>query len=69
MTAGEKLYFVANGSHVWTPGWTAHSYEGFQDPIALNDTIVFTPEPSSLVLLTLAGVGLALTAHRRLRKA
>ncbi len=67
VTAGETLYFVADASHVWTPGWTAHAYEGFQDPIALSVVINATPEPSSFLLMAMAGLALAAWKWRRFR--
>ncbi len=69
VTAGEKIYFVADPTHTYTNGWTGQDYEGFQDPIALSDIITFTPEPSSSILMGLAGAGLALAAWRRRRLA
>ena len=67
VTSGEVIYFVADPSH--TAGPTSLAYEGGQNPIALNDVITFTPEPSSFVLMGLSGVGLALAAWKRRRVA
>lgn len=69
VTAGEVVYFVADPTHTYTNGWQGQDYEGFQDPIALSDIITLTPEPSSIVLMGLAGVGLALASWKRRRLA
>jgi hypothetical protein len=71
VTAGEKLYFVADPTHTTTTGWTAQAYDGMQDPIALNDNITFvpSPEPSTFVLLAMASAGLTLAAWKRRRLA
>ena len=77
VTAGEKFYFVADptrtmlGTQSSPDPWANHAIEGFQDPVALNDTINFvpSPEPSSALLLTIAGAGLALAAWKRRRVA
>jgi PEP-CTERM motif len=67
VSAGETIYFVVDGTR--TDGGQ-HSFEGGQDMVALRNSITFvTPEPSSFVLLGMAGVGLALTAWRRRRSA
>jgi hypothetical protein len=66
VTAGEVLYFVADNGHV---EFGNHAYSGGSDSIALKTTIAFTPEPSSFVLMGLAGVGLALAAWKRRRTA
>ena len=67
VTSGEVFYFVADPAH--TAGPTSLAYEGAQNPIALNDVITFTPEPSTLALMGMAGVGLALAAWKRRRSA
>ena len=74
VTAGEILYFVADPTRTATGSaasgwWGDHSYEGYQDPIALSDIVTFTPEPSSFVLLGLGSLGLALAAWRGRRLA
>ncbi|HEX4144711.1 MAG TPA: PEP-CTERM sorting domain-containing protein [Pirellulales bacterium] len=66
VTAGEILYFVADADH--TNG-NAHSYEGSQDPVDLALTIVSTPEPTSLVLCGLGGIGLCVAGWKRRRAA
>jgi hypothetical protein len=66
VTNGETIYFVADPNH--TEGGQ-HAFEGGMDPIALKDAISFTPEPSSFLLMGMAGVGLALAAWRRRRAA
>ncbi len=67
VTSGEVIYFVADPGHTYHNGHSYSSYQGGQNPLALNDVIAFTPEPSSFVLMGLAGVGLALAAWRRRR--
>jgi hypothetical protein len=63
VSPGETIYFVVDPTR--TNGGQ-HSYEGGQDMVALKDAIGFiAPEPSSVVLLSMAGVGLALAAWRR----
>ncbi len=69
VTSGETIYFVADDSHTWPDGHHYGSYEGAQDPLALSDIISFAPEPSSFVLMGLAGFGLALAAWKRRRSA
>ncbi|HTU26304.1 MAG TPA: hypothetical protein VMF30_12940, partial [Pirellulales bacterium] len=68
VTSGEVLYFVDDANH--TNG-NAHSYEGSQDPIALQDQINFTPtpEPASVVLGALGGIGLLVVGWKRRRAA
>jgi len=69
VTSGEVLYFVADPGHTYHNGHSYSSYQGAQNPLSLNDVISFAPEPSSFVLMGLAGVGLALAAWRRRRSA
>jgi hypothetical protein len=66
VTTGEILYFVADADH--TNG-NAHSYEGSQDPVNMQLSIVATPEPTSLVLCGLGAIGLFVTGWKRRRAA
>ena len=60
VTAGDTIDFVVN------PQYTSQSPPGDQtDPTLVTALIVPTPEPSSLVLLGIAGIGLALAAWKR----
>jgi PEP-CTERM motif len=61
VTPGEVLYFISDPGHSFNGN---HAFLGGADPIALQ-VIIGLPEPSSIVLLGLAGVGLALVARRR----
>jgi PEP-CTERM motif len=76
VSKGEIIYFVADPTRTATGNagagwWGEHAYEGYQDPVALNDSLSFvnTPEPSSIVLMAMAGAGLALAAWKRRRSA
>jgi hypothetical protein len=67
VTAGEVLYFIADPGHSNAPN---DFFQGAADPVALQAGFIFTaPEPSSIALLGMAGVGLALAAWRRRRAA
>ena len=61
VTAGEIIYFAADPGH----DSGNHDYGGGNDPLALKLSIQFVPEPSSIVLLGLGGIGLALSAWRK----
>jgi PEP-CTERM motif len=65
VTAGEVLYFVADADH--TQG--NKSFEASQDPVNMALTITSTPEPTSLVLCGLGGIGLFVVAWKRRRAA
>jgi hypothetical protein len=66
VTTGEILYFVADADH--TNG-NAHAYEGSQDPVNMQLSIVATPEPTSLVLCGLGAIGLFVAGWKRRRAA
>ncbi len=61
VSAGETIYFAIDPNHDYGLGSGLGARpEGNQDPIALQAIVNFTaPEPSSLVLLAIAGLGLA----------
>ena len=68
VSAGEVIYFAIDPNHDYGTGsGLSMRVEGNQDPIALQAIITFTPEPSSFVLMGVAGVGLALGAWKRRR--
>jgi len=68
VSAGETIYFVADPA---TGQFNSHSNHAFgygKDSVALSAQVTLaTPEPSSIVLLGTAAVGLALAAWRRRR--
>jgi hypothetical protein len=68
VTAGEVLWFVADPGHTWA-GSGYHSEEGGGDPLALQTSITFVPEPSSVVLLGFAGLGFGVAVWKRRRVA
>ncbi|HEX4144162.1 MAG TPA: PEP-CTERM sorting domain-containing protein [Pirellulales bacterium] len=63
VSAGDTIDFVVNPQFV---DQGAYDPEGNQtDPVLVSALVVPTPEPSSLVLLGIAGIGLALAAWKR----
>jgi hypothetical protein len=63
VAAGDTIDFVVNPQFV---DQGAYDAEGNQtDPVMVSALIVPAPEPSSLVLLSIAGLGLALAAWKR----
>ena len=66
VSAGETIYFAIDPNHDYGQGSGLGARpEGNQDPISLQAIVNFTaPEPSSFVLLGMAGVGTALAAWK-----
>jgi hypothetical protein len=66
---GETLYFIADPAHSQYQTHGNHSTGSGTDATALKVSVSYTPEPSSIVLFSMAGVGLALAAWKRRRAA
>ena len=71
VTTGEVLYFVVDPGHDQYLTHGNHSAGSGTDGAAVSAAVSFSavPEPSSIVLLGIAGVGLALAAWKRRRVA
>jgi PEP-CTERM motif-containing protein len=65
ITPGEVIYFASDPGHDQYQTHGNHSTGSGTDPIALQVSISYVPEPSSIVLMGLAGVGLAFVARKR----
>ncbi|HEX4143302.1 MAG TPA: PEP-CTERM sorting domain-containing protein [Pirellulales bacterium] len=67
VAAGETIDFVSDGIHDYLSTHANHFMSGESDVSIVTGSVVFTatPEPSSVVLMSLAGVGLAFTAWKR----
>jgi len=69
VTAGEVFYFVNDAGHDQVQSHGNHSTGTATNPEALQATVNFVaPEPSSVMLFGMAGVGLAIAAWNRRRK-
>jgi hypothetical protein len=66
---GETLYFIDDPGHGQYQTHGNHSTGSGTDGTALKVSVSYTPEPSSIVLFSMAGVGLALAAWKRRRAA
>jgi hypothetical protein len=69
VSGGETIYFVVDPGHDQYATHGNHSTGGGTNNTALAVSVTFVPEPSSFVLLGLAGVGLAVVARKRRRTA
>ena len=69
VTTGQTIYFVGDPGHNENPTHSNHTFGTGTDSIALSAQVTLSavPEPSSVVLLGMAGVGLALAAWKRRR--
>jgi hypothetical protein len=69
VTTGQTLYFTADPGHTLNPTHSNHAFGTGTDSVALSAQVTLTavPEPSSVVLLGMAGVGLAFAAWKRRR--
>ena len=66
---GETIYFLADPMHDQFSTHDPHTYGNGTNNLGMAITVTYTPEPSSFVLLGIAGVGLALAAWKRRRAA
>jgi len=69
VSTGQTIYFVGDPGHSLFSPHSNHTFGSETDSIALSAQVTLSavPEPSSVVLLGMAGVGLALAAWKRRR--
>ena len=66
---GETIYFATDPMHDQFASHGGHSLGNGTNNVGLSVSVAYTPEPSSVVLMGLAGVGLAFAAWKRRRAA